>query len=510
MSTAVFVALSATLTGTSVVYSPLWFLSFIGLVPFLYLLFFRNESISLRSTFLLGVLFGFLFHLIIYLPAWDTYPLSWAGVNGFVLPHAFIGFTWVLYSSIVALPWGLFALLGAQSARKWRDPLFLILWTALLFTLAQWGSALLFSVVSWGSSVPLSFDFTAGAIGYALAHSPFDVPLLLARVGGIALLSGGVVVVNATLTRLAAAYFRERRALLSEGMATFFALSLVLVLITIAFIDARRDQGSDPAWARAGGLRVVIVATDFPSTLTISEAERRERSQAVEDALSRIAEEGFAPDLTVFPEGTRIREYSSDYKELLSLYLPKDSLVFDSGYHETFGGAKVLEARAYRVGGDVEGKIGKQFPVAFGEYLPYFFELGGKLFLPGIVEDLVSYRVYETDTRMELAQTKGVLVGARLCSEIFSPRLYRKLREGGAGLLMDLSSVAMFHSSPNLIAQVRASARVRAVENGLPMIVALNGGSPSVYDCVGKEILPENVERNLFFFTFSVSTICQR
>ena len=124
------VAFSAVLSGVSVVVPSLWWCAFLGPVFFLCILFSSRESLSLRSIFSFGTLFGFLFHLIVYLPAWDTHPLSWAGVEGFFLPHAFIGFTWMLYSLIVALPWGLLAMGIRLFSRKISDPLATVLFVS--------------------------------------------------------------------------------------------------------------------------------------------------------------------------------------------------------------------------------------------------------------------------------------------------------------------------------------------------------------------------------------------
>lgn len=499
---------SGALTGAGVAVPFLWPLVFLGPIPFLWLLFRRSAALSAKSIFYLGALFGLGLYLLVLISGWSAYPLSWAGVGEGFLSASLVIIVWLSYSAVAALPFGLFALFVRALCKKTFHGALILLGTIFFWVIAEQGSAFFFSILSLGTPAPLSFDFTMGALGYALSHAEAPFFLLPAKVGGLPLLSAAALFPSLLLAGIASLPAKRARVLLPLALPTLLFALLWAGLFLSDRVEGGTEKG-DP-FRTGEEMKIVVVRTDFPSLLSISDGEASARGEVIRSALRGIGEGGFPPDIVVFPEAVAIAEYLPDFKKEFAENLPPETLIINSGRHRTLFGREILETRFYGRGGEIEGRIDKQFSMPFGEYLPYFFQALTSVVHPKLMQNLREHRTYKSGKTLSLPHAKGTPVGARLCSETFSPRLYRELKEAGAKLLVTLSSATIFHSSPLFVESVRSAARVRAVENGLPMIVAFNGGDPSLFDCRGAEIPPQRVEQNLFFFILSSSTVCSR
>ena len=81
---------------------------------------------------------------------------------------------------------------------------------------------------------------------------------------------------------------------------------------------------------------------------------------------------------------------------------------------------------------------------------------------------------------MSVGTFQGVKIGGLLCSDLFSPYLYRSLvREQGAEVLVNLANHFWFHSSRTLFWKMVQMARVHAVWNRRTLIIS-NNMSPSL------------------------------
>jgi len=83
----------------------------------------------------------------------------------------------------------------------------------------------------------------------------------------------------------------------------------------------------------------------------------------------------------------------------------------------------------------------------------------------------------------------GVRIAGLLCSDIVSPYLYRKfVQEQKPDLLINLANHFWFHGSRTLHSKTLQMARVHAVQNRLPMIVANNVAPSFALDPAGRVI----------------------
>jgi apolipoprotein N-acyltransferase len=87
----------------------------------------------------------------------------------------------------------------------------------------------------------------------------------------------------------------------------------------------------------------------------------------------------------------------------------------------------------------------------------------------------------------EAVRFRGVRFGGLMCSDMLSPFLYRHLaREERADVLVNLSNQFWFHGSRHLHHKSLQMARVHAVRNRLPLLVANNMASSYAFDANGR------------------------
>ena len=98
-----------------------------------------------------------------------------------------------------------------------------------------------------------------------------------------------------------------------------------------------------------------------------------------------------------------------------------------------------------------------------------------------------SYQARDNNT-LVLGSYKDVNVGTAFCSEILSPRLYAKLTQKGAHVLINLSSSGLFHESKILHTQMVQMTKVRAVENNRYLARSANLSPAFAVDNTGRLI----------------------
>jgi apolipoprotein N-acyltransferase len=145
----------------------------------------------------------------------------------------------------------------------------------------------------------------------------------------------------------------------------------------------------------------------------------------------------------------------------------------------------------------------------YGEFPPYHFSVPLSLLRPDLFHSIQKYKTYSGGRRVALGSVKHIPIGVRACSEIFAPQLFRELRvEHSAGIIMHTASLSMFDGSHTMQNVMRAAARMRAVENGLPLIQAINGGEGAAFDCRGKKIPIEIDESMYAVYTIPHTSSC--
>jgi apolipoprotein N-acyltransferase len=135
----------------------------------------------------------------------------------------------------------------------------------------------------------------------------------------------------------------------------------------------------------------------------------------------------------------------------------------------------------------------KRVLVPLGEYIPFEF----------CAQLAARYGVFSSFTPGKeakvLRNSKGVLLSPSICYEETFGHLIREGRQKGAGLLANLSSDVWYPNS-KLPRQHLEHARLRTVENGIPLIRSCNTGITAAIDSLGRDVAllggehPERVE----------------
>lgn len=452
----------------------LWPLVFVSLIPLLY---FIRISRSYIEAFLGGWLAGCVLIGGTLIWFWETLPLNWLGIEGGMQGVYAVFLAWGV---LVTVPMALSVGLWAACTRRFNSTASHIFLAPLLWTLAEYGRGWIFAFVTYGEGTVLGSHFSAGFLGYALAHHP--LLLQLASLGGIYLLSAVVVFFNQLLARF----------LILGRVRIIPAMVLSGVLILTSFVSVHgREEGR--------ALTIAAFHTDFPPSLSLSSEEEDRRERIYRKMLLQAASS--SPDVIILPEDSRFLSrifVQGDEEEIVAL-LRKPTLIIDSGRTEIEGASPVQRMLYWDTSEKLPEFRDKSFLVPQGEYVPKLFEIlaGGM----GIsLEETKKNRAYHRGASMTVGETPdGIKVGALFCSEILSPSLHREARMKGAQILVNVSSTAWFHGSYVLNGQLRAVAKVRAVEQRLPLVVAANGAPSLAVDRYGNIPVEEEGKEKILF-----------
>lgn len=427
-----------------------------------------------------GFGYGFLFGLAFYVPL-----LPWISLLVGVVP-------WLALATMCALFPGLFGFFAVVVRRLPGWPL----WFALLWAAQEW----LKSIVPFGG-------FPWGAVAYGQAEGPL---LPLVQLGGVALLSMGVVLLGFSMTAIAleiAKWWRTGSRTRSDAPApgaeavdvtpppavVFPGVCFCLVLFAAVIVWPQvRHSG-----AGSGGEPTVTVAAvqgNVPRLgLGFNEQRRAVLDYHVDETL-RLAEDVRAgaapqPQFVIWPED------SSD----IDPFVNADAAQRIAQAAHAIN-APILIGSVLAVPGHDQGPVqytntaivwnpvtgpadrhDKEIVQPFGEYLPmrWLFEhlsgyagLAGN-FIPGTSTDVV--------------RIAGVPVGVATCWEVIFDRVPRKAVLNGAQLLAVPANNATFNK--RMSEQQLAFAKVRAVEHDRYVVVAGTTGISAVIAPDGAELV---------------------
>jgi apolipoprotein N-acyltransferase len=133
------------------------------------------------------------------------------------------------------------------------------------------------------------------------------------------------------------------------------------------------------------------------------------------------------------------------------------------------------------------GEAGEQYdkahPIPFGEYVP------DREFYEALAPDLIGLiqREYTPGTRSNVLDIDGTNYGVFICYDIVDDHLARAAVEGDAGVLLAPTNNADFGYSEES-AQQLATARLRAVESGRPLVQASTVGWSAAFEADGTQI----------------------
>lgn len=433
----------------------------------------KHPATTLAGGFGYGFLFGFAF----YAPL-----LPWISLLVGAIP-------WLALATMCALFPGLFGFFAVLVRRLPGWPL----WFALLWTAQEW----LKSILPFGG-------FPWGAVAYGQAEGPL---LPLVQLGGVALLSMGVVLLGFSVTAIAleiAKWWRTgsraRGEASEEGVAAASPPAVVLpgvcfclVLFAAVMIWPQvRHSG-----AGSGGEPTVTVAAvqgNVPRLgLGFNEQRRAVLDNHVDETL-RLAEDVRAgaapqPQFVIWPEDSsdidpfvnadaaqRIAEAAHAINAPILIGSVLAVPHHDQGPEQYTNTAIVWNP----VTGPAD-RHDKEIVQPFGEYLPmrWLFEhLSSKAGLAGN---------FVPRTSTDVVQIAGVPVGVATCWEVIFDRVPRKAVLNGAQLLAVPANNATFNK--RMSEQQLAFAKVRAVEHDRYVVVAGTTGVSAVIAPDGAELV---------------------
>jgi apolipoprotein N-acyltransferase len=406
--------------------------------------------------------------------------LYWIG-NAFLVDAKIFG--WLLPFAITAMPAGLalFTAFGAGLARLlWRRGPLRIVALAVALTVSEWLRGHVLTGFPWN------------AFGYTLTG-----PLVLAQSAALIGLWG--------LTFLAVAVFSSPAVLADERTDTrrpWLPLALsAIVLLGLAGYGAMRLRQSPTAFVE--GVRLRIMQPNLQQDQKFNYAARKEvmaRYLALSDRATGPQTSGMR-DVThlIWPESafpfllTREAEAMAQIAELL----PQGSVLITGAARAADEQAPGGPLRAYNSiyvidhDGTILSVYDKVHLVPFGEYLPFQAALE-KLGLMQLTK--LPGGFLAGDRRRTYVVPRAPRMLPLICYEIIFPGDVVPQGDRPAWML-NVTNDAWFGISPGPY-QHWQQARVRAIEEGLPLVRAANTGISAVTDPFGRVIrsLPLGVE----------------
>lgn len=176
-----------------------------------------------------------------------------------------------------------------------------------------------------------------------------------------------------------------------------------------------------------------------------------------------------------------INEYSR-YSERLAEYAEENSVTFAAGAFSDKGAASGNSIFLFSPDGKMSEPYSKRHLVPFGEKLPYRTLLTAVC--PALAEiNMLKYDLYEgTDTAVWDAGFAKI--GAVICYESIFPELCRESVRDGAEILLLATNDSWFGESQALRHHL-AAARMRAIENNVPVVRAANTGISALINSDG-------------------------
>ena len=460
---------AATLAAVGIVAPSFWWLTLFGLSLFFGILFSGTHRAT--QAFYLGAIFGLVTGCAGTLWFWDTLPLSFLGILDPSTQRVAIAMTWLYVGGSLALsvPFGAVAIFKARNTALFPIIAGLI-WTATEY-FRMWG----FALTTWGPKSLLGPHFSSAAIGYSLAEEPH----LLQLAGPFGL--DGLSFVMSFTAGLLDSLIKDGATRRSKVRALFQCV----VVACVFWLYPQQQVIADSASAGTS-LRFAVVSGNLDTVR--DESTHEELLQELSTAAAAVP----PVDVILLPEEfglTSLFWSTTDYEDFKRRYVGDRELLIMNSRNNLFPDdernenpeAKKLVYDSTRAG-EIARYI-KQMLMPLGEYAPAFtdtfFSIIPDQQLHTYLGDITIIDREHTN-QLSLGEYRGIRIGGLLCSDLFSPYLYRSLvKEHGAQVLVNLANHFWFHGSRTLYWKMVQMARVHAVWNRRSLLIA-NNISPSL------------------------------
>lgn len=396
----------------------------------------------------------------------QTLPLAFLGIETVWVQVTAVLMTWgyVVASLAAPVPMGGIVLWSLR-----RSPLFPLI-AGIVWSTIEVGRMWMFALTTYGPGSLFGPHFSAAAIGYSLTEN--SMLRQLAYPWGLDALNFCTAFIAGVIATIPELRASKRSRILISGQ-------IILVASVWAACQPSRtglaDHGS------AASLRFAVIADNLDSVFDDSAYD------VVQQALSTAMTAQPPVDVIVLPEElglTSVFWSKEDYRLFVERYLGTRDLLILNSRNELFPAEEkneFLESKKLVYESAQSGERGryiKQMLMPLGEYAPSFtktlFSVIPDPSLQGYINEVGAFSRDNT-RELYVEEFRGVRLGGLLCSDLFSPYLYRRLvREHGAQVLINLSNHFWFHGSKALHWKTRQVARMHAVQNRLPIILANN------------------------------------
>jgi apolipoprotein N-acyltransferase len=439
----------------------------VGLALFFYTL--AEQGKNILKAGLLGLLFGTATGCAG--TAWflETLPLDFLGIQNGAVQIVAVTMTWLYVGLSLGAPISITAVALNALGRSAIYPLA----AALIWMLSEIARMWSFAVTTWAPSSLFGPHFSAAAIGYAVTENPTF--LQLAHPFGLDALNVAAAFIAGQLAMIPRLFSADRRVI----PAALQALATVVIMVIPKTLDRSASSSNSSA-----SLRFALISENIPSVREL------ESHEVVKELLIRAAQAQPAVDVILLPEEfslTSIFWSRDEAAAFIKQYFGSRDVLIAHSRNELFPAEETnsfTDPKKLVYDSTTSGEVGryvKLLLMPLGEYAPAFT----KTFFSAIDDaDLQMY----LDEVVQLPPPgrdvagityRNVTIGGLLCSDILSPHLYRRLaRNHRPDVLINLANQFWFHGSNLLHYKTIQMARVHAVQNRLPFLMA-NNTAPS-------------------------------
>lgn len=468
--------LSSSITSAGMLLENLWCLVIFGLAIFFYLLW--EKVSSTKQAGLIGFIFGFITSGAGLISLWEIIPIS---TQEHVLANLS---TAVFLWTVPTFALGITTVPIAILAYRTRGNAFRSLIAATLLVLNEVLKMWAWAIITFGPGAVFEPHLTIAGLGYALADNNYL--LQLAWFGGFFGLTISLSTFSATLAEVCLLVRQSVRKNV-QTLSVAVAFSLLLLLLPLLSLYDSQDHKKN----LSSSIHLAVIHTD-----------RRGDGHLTQ---FKAPETNVLPDVVVFPEGKPPTLLHPDMRALYDNWHMNnpDLLTIHSELSSRDG--RRFNTILFQIRGEVVASQDKRFIMPQGEYLPFL----SSYILPRLGTSAIGSVTNDTSlthgnslTSVEVNKFK---VGVLLCSEIFSPFLYRNLATTeGSTVLVNLGDSTWFRGSKALYRKTVQIAKVHAVQNRAYFVAAQNRSPSFVIDPFGNLLSESGWEsEEILFVTIS-------
>lgn len=196
-------------------------------------------------------------------------------------------------------------------------------------------------------------------------------------------------------------------------------------------------------------------------------------------------------DFVIWPEANipwLLKDDSPQIRQQLARVVPKDGYLLTGAVRQDFTGCVYNSLVAINQLGETVAYYDKKHLAPFGEYIPF------RRFIPKFLDPIASnIGDFDRGKVSNIITVKGLKIAVAICYEAVFPGTIVPADEDIDAILV-VSNDAWFGEKGTESKQYTNIVRMRAVEEGIPVIKVSNCGSCVVFDSDGHTVSPESAD----------------